>query len=104
MDRCLPLSGCSLRLGGVATESTRQALIEATADVIGRVGVAGLTTKEVARTAGRSEGSIYNHFADKLAMVDAVLRTYVDELKASFEPLNPGQGDVADQLRTFMRS
>ena len=33
----------------VSTETTRRALIEATAEVIRQVGVSGLTTKEVAR-------------------------------------------------------
>jgi AcrR family transcriptional regulator len=87
----------------VSTESTRHVLIEATAEVIRRVGVAGLTTKQVARAAGRSEGTIYNHFADKLALVEALLRTFVDELRASSEQLDPGRGEVADQLRTLMR-
>lgn len=87
----------------MSTASTRQALIEATAEVIGRVGVGGLTTKEVARTAGRSEGSIYNHFADKLALIEAVLRTHVEHLRASLDHLSPGEGDLADQLRTLMR-
>lgn len=86
----------------VSTETTRRALIEATAEVIRQVGVSGLTTKEVARAAGRSEGTIYNHFADKLALVEAVLRTYVDDLRASYEPLQPGAGEVADQLRTLL--
>lgn len=87
----------------MSTETTRRALIEATAEVIRRVGVAGLTTREVARTAGRSEGSIYNHFADKLALVEAVLRTHVEHLRASYDHLEPGRGDLADQLRSLMR-
>jgi AcrR family transcriptional regulator len=86
----------------VSTEATRRALIEATAEVIRRVGVARLTTKEVARAAHRSEGTIYNHFADKLALVEAVLRTYVDHLRASFDQLAPGRGDLGEQLRTLM--
>jgi AcrR family transcriptional regulator len=82
----------------MSTESTRRALIEATAEVIRRVGVGGLTTKEVARTAGRSEGSIYNHFADKLDLIEAVLRTHVDDLRASFDGLDPGGAPVPEQL------
>lgn len=87
----------------MSTEATRRALIEATAEVIRQVGVAGLTTKQVARAAGRSEGTIYNHFADKLALVEALLRTHVDDLRASSEQLEPGRGEVAEQLRTLMR-
>jgi AcrR family transcriptional regulator len=87
----------------VSTEATRRALIEATAEVIRRVGVAGLTTKQVARAAGRSEGTIYNHFSDKLDLIEALLRTYVDDLRASVEQLEPGRGEVAEQLRTLMR-
>jgi AcrR family transcriptional regulator len=87
----------------VSTEATRRALIEATAEVIRRVGVAGLTTKQVARAAGRSEGTIYNHFTDKLDLVEALLRTYVDDLRISMEQLEPGRGEVVEQLRTLMR-
>jgi AcrR family transcriptional regulator len=87
----------------VSTGSTRQALIEATASVIRDLGVSRLTTREVARAAGRSEGTIYNHFADKLDLVEAVLRQHVDELRASFDRLEPGRGDVAGNLCELMR-
>ena len=86
----------------MSTEVTRRTLIEATAEVIRRIGVSRLTTKEVARAAGRSEGTIYNHFADKLALVEAVLRTYVDDLRASLDLLEPGRGEVGEQLQVLM--
>ena len=59
---------------------TRDALLAAAGEVLRTKGVTGMTTREVALAAGRSEGSIYNHFADKIDLVNAVLDTHLPAL------------------------
>jgi AcrR family transcriptional regulator len=66
----------------MGTADTRQELLAAAAEVLQAKGVTGMTTREVALAAGRSEGSIYNHFADKIDLVNAVLDTHLPSLVA----------------------
>ena len=52
---------------------TRERILEAAERVMRERGLARATTKEIARAAGVSEGSLYNHFADKEELFLSVL-------------------------------
>src|SRR5271165_5831849 len=51
----------------------RRALLHAAEDVLATEGLNGLTLREVARKAGVSHNAPYNHFADKAALIAAVV-------------------------------
>src|SRR5262245_48485101 len=51
----------------------RRRIIEAADALIREHGLAGATTREIARAAGCAEGSIYVHFQDKIDLVIAVI-------------------------------
>ena len=51
----------------------RRRIIEAADTLIREQGIAGATTREIARAAGCAEGSIYVHFEDKIDLVIAVI-------------------------------
>ncbi len=51
----------------------RRRIIEAADTLIREQGIAGATTREIARAAGCAEGSIYVHFQDKIDLVIAVI-------------------------------
>ncbi|HXV95413.1 MAG TPA: TetR/AcrR family transcriptional regulator [Gaiellaceae bacterium] len=51
----------------------RRRIIEAADALIREHGLAGATTREIARAAGCAEGSIYVHFEDKIDLVIAVV-------------------------------
>ena len=53
-------------------QATRQQLLDTAAAVFAERGYAGATTKEIAKAAGVSEGTIYRHFADKRELFGAV--------------------------------
>jgi AcrR family transcriptional regulator len=56
------------------TETTlRRRILEAADALIREHGLAGATTREIARAAGCAEGSIYVHFEDKIDLVIAVV-------------------------------
>ncbi len=58
----------------IETKSTlRRRIIEAADALIREHGLAGATTREIARAAGCAEGSIYVHFEDKIDLVIAVV-------------------------------
>lgn len=63
-------------------DATRQQLLDAAATVFVERGYAGATTKEIARRAGVSEGTIYRHFADKRELFAAV---FADRNASNFE-------------------
>lgn len=51
----------------------RQRILSAAVTVLRDRGFQGTTTKAIARAAGVSEGSIYNHFADKTELIGATM-------------------------------
>ena len=59
-----------------------EAVLEATAQVLADVGLERTSTNKIARRAGVSIGSIYQYFADKEALIDAVVRDRVRRLEA----------------------
>jgi AcrR family transcriptional regulator len=67
---------------GRPPEGVREAILETTLGLISAVGVARLTTKEIARVGGFSEASIYYHFADKSALLEGVI---LDGVLAPFQ-------------------
>jgi AcrR family transcriptional regulator len=53
------------------SRATREAIVEATSQIIERSGPGGLTTNAVAERAGVSIGTLYQYFADKRALLIA---------------------------------
>ena len=79
---------------------TRDRILDAATEVMTRRGLAGSTTKEIARAAGCSEALLYKHFPDKEEIFFAVIRrfpsgfvTYVVDL-----PGHAGERTVVEQL------
>ena len=69
---------------------TRERLIEAAECVMRDRGIAGATTKEIARAAGMSEGTLYNHFTSKEAIFLAFLNERLPPFVALIRSL-PGR-------------
>ena len=83
------------------TTVTRQKLFDASMELIGERGAAGVTVDEIAAAAGVSKGTVYYNFGSKSELIAQLLRHGVDILKArlqdSIEPGPPGQD--ADEVR-----
>ncbi|HXV57152.1 MAG TPA: TetR/AcrR family transcriptional regulator [Gaiellaceae bacterium] len=71
----------------------RRRIVEAAAALIRERGLAGATTREIARAAGCSEGSIYVHFEDKIDLVIAVIVEHEPTYAALLEL--PGKAGLA---------
>jgi AcrR family transcriptional regulator len=56
------------------SRATREAIVEATAQILERRGSEGLNTNAVAERAGVSIGTLYQYFADKQALLVAAAR------------------------------
>ena len=57
-----------------------EAILEAAARILDRQGWKGFTTNAVAEVAGVSIGSLYQYFPNKLALVEAILRSHFDDV------------------------
>jgi AcrR family transcriptional regulator len=60
-----------------------EAILDATARVLGKSGYARLTTNQVAEVAGVSVGSLYQYFPSKEALVDAVLDRHLGNVRTA---------------------
>lgn len=77
----------------------REVLLEAAVRLIGEVGPAGFTLREVARRAGVSHNAPYRHFRDKEELLAAVATQGFRELtQAMLDGIKP-QSDVCDRLK-----
>lgn len=75
--------------------NARERILDAAAAVMRERGVANVTTKQIARTAGYSEALLYKHFRDKEEILLHVLR---DRMPAFPGGAVPGEGTVQANL------
>ena len=83
------------KLRPARTNATRQKLFEASMDLIGERGVAGVTVDEIAAAAGVSKGTVYYNFGSKSDLIAQLLRHGVDILLARLLSV---RDDSADPL------
>ncbi|MGI5167062.1 TetR/AcrR family transcriptional regulator [Spirillospora sp. CA-253888] len=81
-------------------ESMRERILAAAITVIRERGITAATTKEIARAAGVSEGSLYNHFTNKTALFAAALAEVTGGARTAMTTLlgSVGRGTVEDNL------
>lgn len=84
--------------------STRDKIIEAAVGCMREHGVRSTTTKMVARQAGVSEGSIYNHFTNRANLIVAAFMAATADIRYSAETLqnSAGIGSVEENLTGTM--
>jgi AcrR family transcriptional regulator len=82
-----------------APTDRREVILREAAELFAAQGVAGTTVREIADAAGILSGSLYHHFASKDDIVDAVLSTFLTELRSRYDAVLGAGGDVADRLR-----
>jgi AcrR family transcriptional regulator len=86
----------------------REAILDATLELLRERGVARLTTREVAQRAGVSEASVYYHYIDKTGLLRAVFEAGVAPLRTlSLRGLGEGSprdvmGALAAAIERFL--
>lgn len=81
---------------------TRQKIIEATERLMKLKGLARVTTKEIARETGLSEGALYRHFEHKEEVFFAIIAQHLPTFLSTFETHLPGTADLRSNLTTIM--
>jgi AcrR family transcriptional regulator len=86
-------------------EEVRSRLLDAAEGLLGEHRPATITSRDLARAAGLSDGVLYNHFADKHELLLAALVRRFDRLADAYaaEPVPAGGTSVADGLREVVR-
>jgi AcrR family transcriptional regulator len=89
----------------VRARQTIGVVLEAAARVLQREGYARATTNRIAEVAGVSVGTIYQYFADKDQIFDALIRRELEALQRLLEGIawDPGES-LADSLQRLLRS
>lgn len=81
-------------------EQTRERIVSAAANLVFEHGVAGTSIEDVKEAAGVSSSQLYHYFADKQALIHAVIAHQSDAVIAAQEPLL-GKLDSLDALRAW---
>jgi AcrR family transcriptional regulator len=82
----------------------RERIVTAAVRVMAERGVTNTTTKEIAREAGVSEGSLYNHFENKTALFGAAFGLVASGIRSAMQDLVTavGQATLEDNLARFI--
>jgi AcrR family transcriptional regulator len=72
----------------------RDLILDQAAQLFAVKGVSATTVREIADSVGLHSGSLYHHFESKDAIIDELLRSYLDDLRARYrkvtsQDLNP---------------
>jgi len=84
----------------------RDHLVASTDQLLDSRGAGSLTTREIARHAGVSDGVLYNHFADKADLVLAAMVRRYGRLVERLEAAAPraGEGTVLGNVQSYGRA
>ena len=88
----------------MAPPDRREVILREAAELFARQGVAATTVREIADAAGILSGSLYHHFASKDEIVDAVLSTFMQELRERYDAVLADGGDPAERLRGLVQA
>jgi AcrR family transcriptional regulator len=83
-------------------EETRERILAATREVIGRKGKRGATTREIAEVAGVNEATLFRHFGTKEALLVACAQHFCGYLELA-DVAARRTGDVAEDLLVLAR-
>jgi AcrR family transcriptional regulator len=83
-------------------EETRERILAATREVIGRKGKRGATTREIADVAGVNEATLFRHFGTKEALLVACAQHFCGYLELA-DVAAQRSGDLAEDLLVLAR-
>ena len=82
----------------IQAEARRQQVLQAAADCFRRRGYHGAGMAEISKTAGMSPGHIYNYFASKEAIIEAIIAQNMAEMFSLIERFANAEGQVVDAM------
>ena len=83
---------------------TRQKILDAAEKLILIKGLGRVTTKEIARETGLSEGALYRHFDHKEEIFFALMAKHLPAFHETFQTHQPGTGSLSGNLAAIARA
>jgi TetR/AcrR family transcriptional regulator, cholesterol catabolism regulator len=80
----------------------RERILSSAAALFARKGVAAATVREIAHDVGILSGSLYHHFESKEAIVDEILSSYLDDLRARYRQVLARDSDPRIRLHDLV--
>jgi len=81
----------------------RVRIVDAAHELMVGIGLARVTTKEIARAAGCSEAALYKYFSSKEELFVTVLSERLPKLGPLLKHMEPGEGDIGQNLTEVAR-
>ncbi len=88
----------------VQTKEVRDAILDATDQLLSRFGYKKMTIDDLAREVGIGKGSIYLHFSSKEEIVLSHIDRIVDRVKDDLEKIASGDSSPEEKLREMVLS
>lgn len=85
------VTGQTSKKSRLSAPQRREQILNAATEVFSRNGFQGTTLRQLARRAGISEATIYQHFASKEALYDAILEKKIKDRKHLYYPLEAAE-------------
>lgn len=85
-----------------ATTGRRDELLQLAADLFAKQGLRATTVRDIADGAGILSGSLYHHFRSKEAMVDEILRGFMDDLFDGYRTIVESGRDSRSTLQALV--
>ena len=87
----------------VASPDRREKILESSAELFARKGVATTTVREIGDAAGVFSGSLYHYFKSKNAIVAELMRGFITDIQLRFDQVEKTANDPEDVLRGLIR-
>ncbi|MEW2357840.1 helix-turn-helix domain-containing protein [Spirillospora sp. NPDC029432] len=81
----------------------RAKILEHSARLFSRQGVAATTIREIAESVGLNSGTLYHYFASKDEIASEILLGFLEELSGEYQGVSPHGGTARDNLRELIR-
>ncbi|MFH5879935.1 TetR/AcrR family transcriptional regulator [Arthrobacter sp. NA-172] len=90
------------KLRPARTNATKQRLFDASMELIGERGAAGVTVDEIAAAAGVSKGTVYYNFGSKADLIAQLLRHGVDIMLGRLQTIEGLHADPLDAMEAML--
>ena len=82
----------------------RDEIVAGAAELFARNGIAATTVRDIGEAVGMLSGSLYHYFTSKEEIVDAIISSYLDDLRLRYRDAIENVEDPIEQLRALIHA
>src|ERR1700722_9023466 len=91
-----------MRVTAETKAETRQRILEAARQLFAASGYEASTTRDIADAAGIANGTLFNYFPNKEAILASLVAEVTAGIPTTFENRSPADGSFEEELFTFV--